>query len=63
MIKRLGFMAIGALLVYAFIGVLDGYLNLPVAQFSNSSKECVEVVRGDYTCESLPNKYLTEWVQ
>lgn len=53
----------GAAIVLALISAANSYFNLPVAQFSNSTKECVKVVQGEYSCETLPAKYLTEWVK
>lgn len=53
----------GAAIATALISAANSYFNLPVAQFSNSTKECVKVVQGEYSCETLPAKHLIEWVR
>ena len=38
------------------------HLETPVVQFSNATKECVQVLpQGD--CSKLPKKYIKEWVK
>lgn len=41
------------------------YLDTPVAHFSHSTGECVEVLSksGEYHCDNLPEKYTHVWVR
>ena len=39
-------------------------LDVPVVQYSNSTKQCVNVLyTTDYNCDNLPTKYSKEWVK
>jgi len=60
MIRILIFSAIGFFIVFHS---LNGYLSLPVVEFSWSTKECVSVSIDAFTCDNLPEKYESIWVE
>lgn len=45
------------------IGVIVGWCNLPVVQFSWSTGECIQVIGGSGDCNTLPEKYVHQWVK
>ena len=39
------------------------YNNMPIVQYSAATLACKKVVVGDCDCDSLPEKYIIEWVE
>ena len=48
--------------VIALAFAVAGYFSLPTVQISNSTGECVRVLP-EGSCDSLPSKYVQEWVK
>lgn len=54
--------SIAAICCIFIVGVIVGWSNLPIVQFSWHDEKCVKVIgKGD--CNNLPEKYIHEWVK
>ena len=63
--KYLYLTTIAGVMVYALYSSLAGYLDLPIVGI-NSEGECAYIeTHGvkDYTCGTMPTKYIMEYVQ
>lgn len=67
----MGIKVLPLLIITAVCGLLTGtvlqYLSLPIVSYSARTNQCVSVTSYDnkaiYSCESLPRKYISEWVE
>ena len=63
--KHLYLVTITSVMVYALYSSLTGYLDLPIVGI-NQAGECAYIETSgvrDYTCGTMPTKYIMEYVQ